>query len=73
MTANQSIALMRYNARRCAQSRQRVCRCRCGGQYHGKEHPGTWMDTQAQLIREHALAVALIESEQQERLPGMEP
>lgn len=67
MTANQSIALMRYNARRCAQSRQRVCTCRCGGQYHGKEHPGGWISEQVQVIREEQTRLG------QDQLPGMAP
>jgi len=59
-TTNQQIALMRYNARRCEQSRQHICRCRCHGLHHGKAHPAGWLDEQARLIRE---------SERQEQLP----
>jgi hypothetical protein len=67
MTANQTIALMRYNARRCALSRSRpkLCRCSCCGQFHGVTHPGIWLDAQAQLIRDNAARHG------QEQLPGM--
>lgn len=51
MSAAQAIGLMKYNALRCARSKGPYCRCRCGGAYHGHEHPGVWLENQAQLIR----------------------
>lgn len=64
MNAAQAIGLMRYNAQRCSRSKGPYCRCRCGGMYHGREHPAVWVDNQAQLIRTE------IQAERAEREPN---
>jgi len=61
---HQAIALMRYNAKRCEQASTRICTCRCGGEHHGKPHPGPWLDLQARQMRE---------SELQDQLPMVTP
>lgn len=70
MKASQAIGLMRYNAQRCARSKGRYCRCRCGGTYHGREHPGVWLENQAQLIRTEVEAERL---QREPIFPEVEP
>lgn len=70
MTINQTIALMRMNAERCEGSRKLKCKCRCAGRFHGQEHPGAWLDEQADVIR--AQWTRDLE-EWQPRLTGLSP
>lgn len=38
-----SEALVRYNAERCEAALGPVCRCSCGGEFHGREHSEKWI------------------------------
>jgi len=49
-TFPQRLALLKYNAKRCEQSKHARCSCACGGVHHGKPHGDDWFVTQANRL-----------------------
>jgi hypothetical protein len=42
--------LLRRNAEACENARLPQCRCRCGGELHGKAHGDDWIRREAELL-----------------------
>lgn len=53
MNNGQLESLIRRNAEACEQAKHDVCKCHCGGAFHGKAHSEEWIQrTIAQVVDE---------------------